>query len=101
MNDDPTSWISPLALVFASGTIHAPLLSLCTARDAFRTKEVGNAEAKENKKVSLLVTGPEAKIGVVEFVAAMCFDTPFIPTLWHDEDLRAFTTRVVQGTDAL
>ena len=57
------------------------------------------AQVKEDRKVSRLVAGPESKVGVVEFVTAMCINTPLTRALWHDEKPRAFTTRIVQGTE--
>ena len=44
-------------------------------------RQVGGAQVKVNKKVPCLVTGPEAKLGVAEPVAAMSVDSPFIRAL--------------------
>ena len=47
------------------------------------------AQVKEDRNVS----------SFIEFVTAMCVNTPFTRALWHDEKPRAFTTRIVQGTE--
>ena len=51
---------------------------------------------KEDRHMSGLVTGSEAKVGVVEFVTAMSTNPPIIWTLGHDHEARAFTTGIVQ-----
>ena len=78
----------------------APLLCLSTARDAVGARQVGCAQVKVNRKVSSLVTRPEAKLCVVEHGTAMSIDSPFIRTLGHDEEPRAITTCVVQTAEA-
>ena len=65
----------PFALVPTSSSIHAPLLGLSTARDAVGARQVGGAQVKVNKTGSSLVTGPEAKLGVVELVQATSIDS--------------------------
>ena len=60
------------------------------ARDPVGARDVGDTEVKENREVRSLVTRCETKIGVVEFVAAMCINPPFVRTLGHDE--KAWTT---------
>ena len=90
----------PFALVLSSSSVHAALLGLSTACDAVGARQIGGAQVKVNRKVSCLVTGPEAKLGVVQLVAAMSVDSPFIRALRHDEEPRAFTTCVVQAAEA-
>ena len=77
------------ALVLASSPIHATLLSLGTACDAVGAWKVGGAKIKEDREVSGLVTGSEAKVGIVELVTALSTNPPFIWTLGHDEEARA------------
>ena len=90
----------PFALVLSSSSVHAALLGLGTARDAVRAKQVGGAQVKAKRKVSCLVTGPKAKLGVVELEAAKGVDSPFMRALGHDEEPSAFTTCVVQAAEA-
>ena len=76
-----------------------PPLSVCTAGNAVRAREVGGAQVQEDREVSSGVTGPKSKICVVEFVTAVGINTPFIRTLGHDEKAYTFATRVVQRTE--
>ena len=55
---------------------------------------------KENRKVSGLVTGSEAKVDVVELAAAVGVNPPFIWTLGHDDEAPAFTAGIVQTAES-
>ena len=54
----------------------------------------------ENRKVSGLITWSEAKVGVVELVAAVSVNPSSIWTLGHDDEARALTAGIVQAAEA-
>ena len=91
----------PFALVLTCSSIHAPFLALSTARDAVGTRQVGGAQVNVNRKVSSLVTRPEAKLGVAGLEAAMSIDSSILRALGHDDKPHKFTTCVVQAAEAL
>ena len=72
------------------------LLRMIIAHDAAGARQVGGAEMKIHRKVSVLVTWSEAKRSIVKLVAAVCIHTPLMWTLWHDEKPSTLTIRLLQ-----
>ena len=71
--------------MFGSCTFQAPLLGLKAARNTVRARKVGGAQTEENGKVGRRAGGAQVPVCVVEFLTAMCINTPFIRALGHDE----------------